>query len=208
MSVVDPKKSQADKKLGFDSVPITLKVLASPANQSGADKYGAWNWLKLEDGSMSLNTYLNALERHLTLFRAGQDYTSDTNIHNLDSMIAGLAVVRDAMIFGKVNDDRVKLSPEQIEVLERLINKEEEESEDSYVNEESVGTYWSKERWHDHTLDSARYFNMTLEYLKDYPYVGRPTFSTYERKMQDLEFKKAYEQERTYCRAGRTLQES
>lgn len=123
-NLIDPKQSQAIKKLNFESVPITLKVLAAPANQSGADKYGVWNWLKLQDGSMSLNTYLNALERHLILFRAGQDYTSDTNIHNLDSMIAGLAVVRDAMIFSKVKDDRVKLNEEQLTVLEKLINKE------------------------------------------------------------------------------------
>lgn len=121
---IDPKQEQAVKKLNFDSVPITLRVLAAPASKSGADKYGRWNWLKLEDGSMSLSTYLNALDRHLTLFRAGQDYTSDTNIHNLDSMIAGLAVVRDAMVFGKINDDRVKLSEEQINTLEKLINQE------------------------------------------------------------------------------------
>ena len=120
---IDPKQSCADKKLTFDSVPITLKILASPANQSGADKYGVYNWLQLEDNSMSMSTYLNALERHLTLFRAGQDYTSDTNVHNLDSMIAGLAVLRDAMIFNKVKDDRTKLSPEQIIILENLINK-------------------------------------------------------------------------------------
>jgi len=123
MSVVDPKQSCAGKKLSFDSVPITLKVIAVAANQSGADKYGAYNWLKLEDGSMSLNTYINAVERHLTLFRAGQDYTSDTGVHNLDAIIAGIAVARDAMIFGKIFDDRVKLSEEQIIVLENLINK-------------------------------------------------------------------------------------
>lgn len=125
MTPIDPKQACAVKKLTFNSVPITLRVLAAPANQSGADKYGIWNWLKLPDGSMSLNTYINALERHLTLFRAGQDFTSDTGIHNLDSMIAGLAVVRDAMIFGKVLDDREKLSEEQIVILEKLINKED-----------------------------------------------------------------------------------
>ena len=123
---IDPKQGEAIKKLSFNAVPITLRLLAAPANQSGADKYGVWNWLALPDGSMSLMTYINALERHLTLFRAGQDFTSDTNIHNLDSMIAGLAVVRDAMIFGKVHDDRCKLSHDQIQTLERLINNENE----------------------------------------------------------------------------------
>lgn len=121
---VDPKQSQASKKMCFDAIPISLLVRAQPASQDGADKYGAWNWLKLEDGSMSLNTYLNALQRHLLLYRAGQDYTSDSGIHNLDAMISGLAVVRDAMMFNKVTDDRTKLSDKQIQILERHINNE------------------------------------------------------------------------------------
>ena len=121
---VDPKQSQAVKKMSFTAVPISLMLRAQPGNQNGADKYGVYNWLKLDDGSMSMSTYLNALQRHLILFKAGQDNTSDTNINNLDSMISGLAVLRDAMLFNKVNDDRVKLSPEQIVILEKLINNE------------------------------------------------------------------------------------
>lgn len=119
---VDPKQAQAVKKMSFDAVPLSLLLHAQPGNQNGADKYGVYNWLKLEDGSMSMSTYLNALQRHLLLFRAGQDNTSDTNINNLDSMISGLAVLRDAMLFNKVKDDRVKLSAEQIEILENKIN--------------------------------------------------------------------------------------
>jgi len=121
-SAVDPKQSQATKKMQFDAVPVSLLLHAQPGNQNGADKYGVYNWLTLGDGAMSMSTYLNALQRHLLLFRAGQDVTSDTGIHNLDSMISGLAVLRDAMLFNKVNDDRVKLSPEQITILESKIN--------------------------------------------------------------------------------------
>lgn len=122
---VDPKQACAVKKMTFDAVPISLLLHAQPGNKNGADKYGVYNWLKLEDGSMSINTYLNALQRHLILFRAGQDDTSDTGINNLDSMISGLAVLRDAMLFNKVCDDRVKLSKEQIEILEALMNNVE-----------------------------------------------------------------------------------
>lgn len=121
---VDPKQAQATKKMTFDNVPISLLLHATAGNDDGARKYGPWNWLKLEDGSMSLTTYLNALQRHLILYRAGQDNTSDTNIHNLDSMIAGLAVLRDAQLFNKVRDDRIKLSEEQITTLEKILNKE------------------------------------------------------------------------------------
>lgn len=121
---VDPKQACATKKMTFDSITTTLQLIVSAAAQSGADKYGKWNWLALEDGTMSVMTYINAVQRHLTLYQAGQDYTSDTGIHNLDSIICGLSVVRDAMLFGKVRDDRVKLSDKQIEILEKIINKE------------------------------------------------------------------------------------
>lgn len=120
----DPKQSHAVKKISFRAVPISLLLHAQPGNQNGADKYGIYNWLKLDDGSMSMMTYLDALQRHLLLFRAGQDNTSDTNINNLDSMISGLAVLRDAMLFNKVNDDREKLSEDQIKILEKVINQE------------------------------------------------------------------------------------
>jgi len=122
--LIDPKQSCSTKKMTFDSITATLDLIVTAAAQSGADKYGAWNWLHLEDGTMSLMTYINAVRRHWLLFKVGQDYTSDTGIHNLDSIICGLSVVRDAMIFGKVCDDRVKMTPEQIELYEKYLNKE------------------------------------------------------------------------------------
>ncbi len=121
---VDPKQSQGSKKLGFSHVPITSMCALSPGTKNGADKYGAYNWLELAEGSMSLNTYLDAVQRHLILFRAGQDSASDSGIHHLDHILAGISVVRDAMLFNKVSDDRIKLSEEQIEILEKLINQE------------------------------------------------------------------------------------
>lgn len=120
----DPKQSQAVKKVTFNNVPITLDIIATFGSDNGAEKYGGWNWLELEDNSMSLMTYLNAMKRHWILFRAGQDNASDSGINHLDHLIAGLAVLRDAMIFDKVNDDRVKLTDSQIEKLEKMINKE------------------------------------------------------------------------------------
>lgn len=121
---IDPKQACGAKKMTFDSITATLDLIVTAAAQSGADKYGPWNWLQLEDGTMSMMTYVNAVRRHWLLFKAGQDYTSDTGIHNIDSIICGLSVLRDAMLFGKVNDDRVKMSPEQLELYERYINKE------------------------------------------------------------------------------------
>lgn len=119
----DPKEGQASKKLCFDSVPSTALCNLAEACQSGADKYGPHNWLNLEDGTMSMLTYINAIQRHLILLRAGQDNASDSGIHHLKHIMAGCAVALDAMEFGKVSDDRIKLSEEQIVQLEKLIVK-------------------------------------------------------------------------------------
>lgn len=120
----DPKQVQAVKKMTFDNVPISLLLHATPGADNGALKYGPWNWLSLEEGSMSLMTYINAIQRHVILYRAGQDNASDSGIAHLDHLIAGLAVLRDAQLFGKITDDRIKLSQSQIEILEKTLNKE------------------------------------------------------------------------------------
>lgn len=121
---IDPKESQASKKLNFDSIPISLLVNVTKAAECGALKYGPHNWLKLPDNSMSTMTYLNAVQRHLLLYRAGQDEASDSGLHHLDHIIAGLAVLRDAMLFGKTKDDRIKLSEKQIKSFEERLNNE------------------------------------------------------------------------------------
>lgn len=121
---IDPKQSHGSEKLSFDNVPISLLLHAVPGANNGANKYKPWNWLQLPDGEMSLKTYLNAIQRHLLLYRAGQDVASDSGVHHLDHIIAGLAVLRDAQLFGKVADDRIKLSEEQLQTLENKINGE------------------------------------------------------------------------------------
>lgn len=121
---VDPKEGLASKKIGFDSIPITASLYLSQANQHGADKYEVYNWLELPDNSMSLMTYINAIHRHWLLLKAGQDLTSDGQVHHLAAIMAGCAVVLDAITFNKVKDDRVKLTEEQIKILEEMINND------------------------------------------------------------------------------------
>lgn len=121
---IDPKETLASKKRCFDSVTATATLHLAKAMDHGASKYGAYNWLKLPDRSMSLMTYINAIHRHWLLYKAGQDLTSDAQVHHLAAIMAGCAVALDAITFGKMKDDRVKLSPEQIETLERMINNE------------------------------------------------------------------------------------
>jgi hypothetical protein len=122
---IDPKESLASKKYCFDSIPITATLHLSKGNSHGGFKYGIYNWLELPDNSMSMMTYINAIHRHWLLLKAGQDLTSDAQVHHLAAIMAGCAVALDAITFGKMKDDRIKLSPEQIEILEEMINNED-----------------------------------------------------------------------------------
>lgn len=119
---IDPKQSCAEKKLSFNSVPHSLLPIAERACRVGANKYGLHNWLSLPDESMSVMTYLNAVQRHLTLYKAGQNNSSDCGVCHLDAIIAGLCIIRDAQLHNKVKDDRQFLNEEQLKTLEELIN--------------------------------------------------------------------------------------
>lgn len=122
---VDPKASQAAKKMTFRNIPATAMIFGEIGSKVGGDKYGIWNWLKLKDGTMSYSTYIDAMQRHLILLRAGQDFVSDADkVHHMMAIKAGCDVALDAIFHKKMHDDRIKLSEEQLIELEKLINKE------------------------------------------------------------------------------------
>lgn len=118
---IDPKEVAGNKKLSFHEMPIlTLASIAKPF-ADGAKKYGLKNFYDFESYT---SVYLSALKRHLMLFEVGQDNTSDSNVHHVDSMIAGLMVMREKMLVGKLVDDRKKLDNDVIEKLEEMLNND------------------------------------------------------------------------------------
>lgn len=118
---IDPKAVAGSEKLSFHEMPIlTLASIAKPF-ADGAKKYGFKNFYDFES---YVSVYLSALKRHLMLFEAGQDNTSDSGVHHVDSMIAGLMVMREKMLVGKLVDDRKILDNKDIETLEELLNNE------------------------------------------------------------------------------------
>jgi hypothetical protein len=121
----DPKAAAGSKKATMTNIPLTMLPLISIPMNDGArpEKYGKYNWLSQPDGSMDMMVYLNGILRHVLLLMAGQDYTSDTGVHHMTAIGAGAAVASDAIFFGKMGDNRVKLTPEQLEKYENLINQ-------------------------------------------------------------------------------------
>ena len=122
--LIDPKALQGNKKVTLTNVPLTLLPLMAKPMNDGKDKYGKYNWLECKDGKLDNLTYINAALRHMLLYLAGQDVTSDSGAHHLDAVVAGLSILRDAEMFDKVTDSRIKLSNDNLEKYERLINQE------------------------------------------------------------------------------------
>lgn len=99
----NPKDILGGRKIDLGSVPDTLVVCAASAFTEGALKYGAYNW---RITGVSARVYHAALRRHVAKWWNGQDADPATNVHHLDNAIACLGILRDAMLYGKLADDR------------------------------------------------------------------------------------------------------
>lgn len=101
--LTNPKDSFGSAKLDMGLVPWTLMVCAARAFLEGALKYGRFNW---RIAGVRSSIYHAALLRHVAKWWNGQDYDKQTRVHHLDNAIACLTILRDAELYGKLNDDR------------------------------------------------------------------------------------------------------
>lgn len=99
----NPKDIVGSAKLSLTIVPDTLEICAAMGFLEGALKYGRFNWRVC---GIRASIYLDALERHIAKWKNGQDYDKLTTVHHLDNAIACLGIMRDAMLYGKMEDDR------------------------------------------------------------------------------------------------------
>ncbi len=109
----DPKASAAAGKTRLDLLPPAASKACADALFFGAFRagkdgkgYGPWNWRK-SDG-IALSTYVAAMKRHLDDLMDGEDCAPDSSVHHLGHIMAGAAIVLDAMKHGKLIDDRVR----------------------------------------------------------------------------------------------------
>jgi hypothetical protein len=117
----NPKDTIGSRKAPLSLVPWTLVVCAARALLEGALKYGRFNW---RIAGIRASIYLDALKRHIAKWENGQDVDPKTMIHHLDSAIGCLTIMRDAMLYGKMTDDRPPC-PDP-DAMARLIDGEEE----------------------------------------------------------------------------------
>jgi hypothetical protein len=114
----DPKARLGNKKMPFHHISPAALMNMSPQTYTGAMKYGLKNWVNL-DKEHHASVYTNAVLRHIILFMAGQDRTSDSDQLHIDAIISGLTVYRDAIRLGTAVDDRVHYPDDYIKDLEK-----------------------------------------------------------------------------------------
>ena len=113
----NPKRSAGMRKLPLELIPRVALVQEAAVLGLGADcpakGYGRWNW---RDDPIDAETYVGAIERHLTLWAAGEDLDEQSGVSHLAHIRACCAILLDAIDAGAFLDGR-KASPETVRML-------------------------------------------------------------------------------------------
>lgn len=105
MTNPDPKAQHGNAKPPLHLIPPAGNDEQAKALACGNTKYGTRNWL-LGDG-VNYTVYLAAMKRHIDCVLDGADVDAESGAHHLGHVMAGAAIILDAMRHGKLIDDRV-----------------------------------------------------------------------------------------------------
>lgn len=97
------KTAAAVGKPTMSAVPPVALLALGAAMQNGVDKYRKYNW---REAGASSSVFYDAMMRHLIAWYSGEDTAADSKIHHLAHLMAGCAIILDAELHGKLNDDR------------------------------------------------------------------------------------------------------
>lgn len=104
----NPKDLLGSGRLPLDLVPPGLVFYAAQAFLEGALKYGRYNW---RVAGVRASIYKAALSSHLEKWWNGQDTDPVTGVSELGSVAACVAILIDAWMCGKLEDDRPPRMP-------------------------------------------------------------------------------------------------
>lgn len=105
----NPKDAIGVSKAPMSVVPATVLAEVGLGMMEGALKYGRHNW---RDAGVRTSVYYDATLRHMMRWWEGEDIDPDSGLSHITKAICSLVVLRDAMIFDNVNDDRPKPAPD------------------------------------------------------------------------------------------------
>lgn len=101
----NPKDLIGTNKVPLGLVPSTTKVLLALGHLEGHLKYGLVNW---REAGVKTAIYIDALERHIEKFKAGEWADPVTKVPHLGNALACISIIVDATYSGKLVDDRPK----------------------------------------------------------------------------------------------------
>ena len=102
------KTAAAAGKPTLSAVPPVALIALGAAMQDGANKYGKFNW---RTAAVTASVFYDALHRHLLDWYNGEDFAPDSKIHHLAHLMAGCAIILDAIAADVFKDDRDKTYP-------------------------------------------------------------------------------------------------
>lgn len=99
----NPKTLLGVQKVPMHLVPPSAKIALAEAFADGAKKYGPYNW---REKKVSASIYIAAAQRHMDAWWDGEELSKDALVHHINHAMACLAIIKDAMSIGMLNDDR------------------------------------------------------------------------------------------------------
>lgn len=111
-------KKADNNKPDMSLIPAAAAIEEAHVWTFGKKKYDAYNWHK----GIVYSRILSALERHLTLLKAGQDFDYENGFHNAAAIRCCSAMLIQFTMEGRTElDDRMKLSPAASEAITKSI---------------------------------------------------------------------------------------
>lgn len=117
---INPKDSVGIRKAPISTMSGVVLQEVGVAMLEGARKYGRHNY---RVSGVRASVYYDAAFRHLIAWFEGQDTDPDSGINHVTKSIASLFVLRDAMINGKMVDDRPpKVNEDWVDNIQQHVN--------------------------------------------------------------------------------------
>jgi hypothetical protein len=116
----NPKDALGIKKVPVHVIPQQVIGEVGVALLEGACKYSSYNYRRI---GVRASVYFDSTWRHLAAWHEGEDIDPDSGLSHITKAIAGLIVLRDAMLNGMCEDDRpIKASnPDWLKELNRKV---------------------------------------------------------------------------------------
>lgn len=105
----NPKDALGINKAPMSCVPTTVLHEMGIGMLEGALKYGRHNYRAV---GVRASVYYDAAMRHLNAWWEGQDIDPESGLSHITKLLTSIAVLRDSMIRGNLEDDRPPSTPD------------------------------------------------------------------------------------------------